>query len=248
MTPMLIIQFLVLTFVVSGVIIFALKKTMYDSTQGAVNRLNKETEDVRAKQTELNEKIKLANEELQKRQKEADALVAKMKEQAEEKAKEEREKLLTKARQESEEIIAKAQATKDAVRRTLEKELDVKAVDVTITILGEVLSQKAKNALHECLITEFIEELDKVDMGVITQNLSEAEVVTATALDKKLKEKLSELLKTKMKKDIAIKNLEDPKIISGAVLRFGSLRLDGSLQNFVRQAGVHLREKIEKSA
>lgn len=248
MTPMLIIQFLVLTFVVSGVIIFALKKTMYDSTQGAVNRLNKETEDVRAKQAELNEKIKQANEELQKRQKEADALVAKMKEQAEEKAKEEREKLLNKARQEGEEIIAKAQATKDAVRRTIEKEMDIKAVDVTISILGEVLSQRAKEALHECLFLEFVDELQKVDMSVITQDINEAEVVTATALDKKLKEKLSDVLKTKMKKEINIKNVEDPKVISGAILRFGSLRLDGSMQNFIRQAGVHLREKIEKSA
>jgi len=248
MTGLLIIQFLVLTFVVSGVIIFALKKTMYDSTQGAVNRLNKETEEVRAKQAELNEKIKQANEELQKRQKEADALVAKMKEEAEEKAKKEREKLLTKARQEGEEIIAKAQGTKDAIRRAIEKEMDMKAVDVTTTILNNVLSQKAKEALHDCLFSEFLEELQKVDMSVITQAVTEAEVITATPLDKKFKEKLSEVLKTKMKKDISIKTAEDPHIISGTILRFGSLRLDGSLQNFIKQAALTQKEKIEKGA
>ena len=91
-------------------------------------------------------------------------------------------------------------------------------------------------------------ELQKVDMSVITQAVEEAEVVTASALDKRLKEKLSEVLKSKMKKEISIKNIEDPKIISGAVLGFGSLRLDGSLQNFIRQTAVHLKEKIEKGA
>ena len=47
--------------------IFFLKKILFDSTQGAVNRLNRETEAVRAKQAELNEKIKQANEELEER-------------------------------------------------------------------------------------------------------------------------------------------------------------------------------------
>lgn len=247
MSMMLIIQFLVLTAIVSGVIIFVLKKTLYDSTQGAVNRLNKETEEVRAKQAELNEKIKQANEELEKRRKEADALVAKMTEDAQEKAKEEREKLVTKARQEGEEIIAKAQATKDAMRKTVEKELEMKLVDFSVDVLNVILSQKAKVALHECLVEEFMNELEKIDTSVITQNVNEAEIITAVAIDKKNKEHLSALLKTKMNREISIKASEDPTIVSGALIKFGSLSLDGSLRNFIKEAGTVLKEKVEKS-
>ena len=140
MNPMLIVQFLVIQSIFFGLVIFVLKKVVHDDTKGAVNRLNKETEEVRAKQAELNEKIKQANEELERRRKEADALVAKMTEEATEKAKEEREKLVNKARQEGEEIIAKAQATKDAMRKAVQKEIEMKMVDFSVEILNTVLT------------------------------------------------------------------------------------------------------------
>ena len=102
MNPLIIVQFLIVQTIFFGLIIFVLKKVLHDDTKGAVNRLNKETEEVRAKQAELNEKIKLANEELERRKKEADALVARMTDEATDNAKEEREKLVNKARQEGE--------------------------------------------------------------------------------------------------------------------------------------------------
>ena len=113
MTGMMILQFLVLMFVVNGVLIFFLRKSLFDSTQGAVNRLNRETADVRSKQSELNKKLKEANQELEKRRGEADSLVAKMQEDAEKKATEEREKIIKKARVDGEEIISKAQKAQD---------------------------------------------------------------------------------------------------------------------------------------
>ena len=67
MNLMFFVQFIVLMFVVVGVIGFFLHKLLIGTTQGAVNRLNSETEATRAKQAELNQKIKEANEELEKR-------------------------------------------------------------------------------------------------------------------------------------------------------------------------------------
>ena len=247
MNPLMIVQFLILQTIFFGIVIFILKKVLHDDTKGAVNRLNKETEEVRAKQTELNAKIKQANEELERRKKEADALVAKMTDEATEKAKEEKEKILNKARQEGDEIIAKAQATKDAMRKQVQKEVETKMVDFSIEILSTVLTQKSGAALHNSLIEDFLTELEKIDMGMIAADVNDAEFITAVAMDKKNKETLAVLLKGKLKRDIKVKATEDPKIVSGAILRFGSLVLDGSLQNFFREAGVSMREKIEKS-
>lgn len=247
MNPTMIVQFLVLQTIFFGLVIFVLKKVLHDDTKGAVNRLNREIEEVRTKQAELNEKIKQANEELDRRKKEADALVAKMTDEAQEKAKEERERLLNKTRQEGEEIIAKAQATKEAMRQSIQKELEMKMADFAGEILNIVLSQKARAALQESLISEFLTELEKIDTTVITQDVHEAEIVTPLLLDKKGKEKLSEILKAKLKRDVTIKASENPKIVGGAILRFGSLSLDGSLQNFIQEAAMSLKEKIEKS-
>ena len=246
MSGMLILQFLVLTFIISGVIIFALKKVLFDSTQGAVNRLNKETETVRIKQGELNQKIKEANEELEKRKKEAQELVQKMTLEAEEAAKAEREKIVNKAREEGEDIIAKANRTKDSIRKVIEKELEFKTIDYTVEILTEVLSEKAKGALNSQLNMEFLEKLEKVDMGLVAAGIDTAEVTTAGELEKLFREKLSQLIQDRLKRDIKIESKVDPQVVGGAILRFGNLTLDGSLRTAVRESGIALKERKEK--
>ena len=157
---MLMIKAIVLGMVFVSVGVFVIWKFSKDTIDKDLNRLNKETEAVRGKQTELNEKIKQASEELTKRRSEADALVLKMKEEAEGKAKEERDKLVNKARQEGEEIIVKANRTKDEIRKSLVKEFNMKTVEFTALIIAQVLSSKGKSAMDECLISEFIENLN----------------------------------------------------------------------------------------
>jgi F0F1-type ATP synthase membrane subunit b/b' len=242
-----VVQIVVMFAIVGGVLIFFLRKLLFDSTQGAVNRLNKETEDVRVKQSELNEKIKQANEELAKRKKEADDLVAKMTDEATEKAKEEREKIINKAREEGEEILAKAQRSKEDLRKVIEKEMEMKTVDFTIEILKRLLSKRSNQALHDSLIEDFLSNLEKVDMGVMTQEINSAEIVTAVPLSDLLKAKAMTILKKKLNRNVAVTNKQDSSIVSGAVLRLGSLALDGSLKNLLFEEGTAIKEKIERS-
>jgi F0F1-type ATP synthase membrane subunit b/b' len=246
MSLKLIFQFLILTTVVSGVLIFFLKKILFDSTQGAVNRLNRETEMVRAKQAELNEKIKLANEELAKRRAEADALVTKMATDAEEKAKQEREKIITKARAEGEEIINKAQKTKDDMRKALEKDLDLRAIDFSVYVMNDVFSDRSASLLNECLIEEFLEGLKTVDMEMIDPKLNEAEIVLVSPLAEKYRNQLNDILQQKLGRTVQLKVVEDKKIIGGIILRFESLALDGSLRYLLKEKGADVKNKVEK--
>ncbi len=225
---------------------FFIWKFSKDTIDKDLNRLNKETEAVRSKQTELNEKIKQASEELSKRKAEADALVVKMTEDAEKAARDEREKLVNKARQEGEEIIVKANNTKEDIRKSIVKEMDMKAVDFTALILNEVLSKEGRTALDECMITEFIESLVKLDMEMIGEDIKTADIVTASALSERMRNLLSETLLKKLGRTIAITATTDPKILSGMILRFGSLALDGSLKSMVRESATGLKEKLEK--
>ena len=147
---MLLIKALIFGMIFVGVLGFIFINFMSRNTEGAVSRLNKETEAVRAKQVELNVKIKEANEELVKRKSEADALVAKMTTDAEDKAKEEREKIIKKARAEGEEIITKAQKSREDIRKAVVKEMELRAVDFSVRMLTEVISQNALIAMDEC--------------------------------------------------------------------------------------------------
>ena len=49
-----------------------------------------------------------------------------------------------------------------------------------------------------------------------------------------------------MNRDIKINATVDPSIVGGIILRFGSLALDGSLQNTFREAGEQLKNKAER--
>jgi len=237
---------LVLGFVFMGVTIFVLKKVLFDSTQGAVNRLNRETEDVRNKQKELNEKIKQANEELTKRRSEADALIAKMKTEAEEKAKEEREKIIKKARADGEDIINRAQRTKDDMRKVLEKEAEMKTVDFTVVILEEILRARTRGAFNISLIEDFYKDLEDVDVSMITDDITTAEVTVSEPLTDDLKKKLSALLKEKLNRTIDLDIKIDDSIISGMILKFGSLSLNGTLKYMLDEKGVEIKDKLEK--
>jgi len=246
MSLKLIFQFLVLTGVISGVLIFFLKKVLFDSTQGAVNRLNRETEDVRKKQAELNEKIKQANEELATRRTEADDLVSKMKDDAHEKANEEREKIITKARSDAEEIINKAQQTKADMRKVIEQETEMKQIDYSAMILHDILEEKAILTLNAALIEEFLKSLETVDMEMINKEINEAEVVSITTLEEKHVQKFRDILKNKLGREIKVSLSEDTKMIGGVILKFGSLALDGSLAHMILEKGTEIKELKEK--
>ena len=240
-----ILQVIVVQGVFFGVIIFFLRRIMLSSTDSAVKRLNSETEAVRAKQAELNRKIKEADEELTKRKKEAEDLTRKMKEEAEEVARTEREKMVKKAREEGEEIISKAQRTKDLIRTEIIKEMELKTIDFSAQILGTVFSEKSRKVLDAQLLADFLESLDKMNLTEVAVETDTAEMITAVEVDNAVKQHLADLLKEKLKSEIKVKNTVNSQILGGAILRFGSLAVDGSLQNMIKDASVALKQKTE---
>jgi F0F1-type ATP synthase membrane subunit b/b' len=240
----IIVQFLVLTFFVSGVIIFFLQRTLVSSTEGAVKRLNDEIAKAGAKQAELSNKIKQADEELEKRRIEAKELANKMRTDAEEETKAEREKIITKARTEAEDIITKAQGAKEKLRVELEKEFDMKVLRASSDIITSVFSDKVKGALEATLIADFLGQLKSIDMTRVGPDVTTAEVITVNPMADAVKKDFSTLLKDKLGRDIVIKNTVDQAIGGGAILKFGSMALDGSIQNAVREKTTLMQQTV----
>lgn len=239
------VKFVILMAVVCGPLILFLRWALLNSTEGAVKRLNREVEQNRSKQAELNQKIKEADEELAKRKAEATELANKMIDAAEEKAQAEREKMIARARAESEEIITKAQGTKEQIRRDLEKEMYLKAVDYSVQILTTILSQDTQKILNSHLLAEFMEGLRKVDMSRIQPEVGAAEVISACLLEPADREQLTRILLEKLRRTIKIDFLEDKQTVGGVILKFGSLALDGSLQKRIKEEAVKIKHKTE---
>ncbi len=242
----LIIQFLILTVVISGGIIFALYMVLIKTVDGAKQRLDRDAEAARKREAELNQKIKEADAELQRRNKELDLMEKKMRQELEEQTTKQKDEMINKARAEAEEIITKAQNAREQIRREVEKTMELKIVDYAAGIILEILSAKVKDVLDKHLVAEFIEKLNQVDMSRIGADIKIADVVSATAIPESLLGDISKVFKDKLSRDIKLNPKIDPKVAGGVILMFESLQLDGSLQNALRESANSLKQQIEK--
>jgi len=241
-----IILFLVLMLITAGGIIIALKMVLFNSVEGAKQRLDRDAEAARKREAELNQKIKEADAELQRRKKELDTLEKKMRQELEEQSAKQKEEIIHKARAEAEEIITKAQNAREQIRREVEKTMEIKIIDYAAGIASEILSVKVKDVLDKYLIAEFIEKLKTVDMSRISTDIKVADVISATAIPESLLTELTQVFKEKLSRDIKLNPKIDPTVVGGVVLMFESLQLDGSLQNALREATAVLKQQVEK--
>lgn len=247
MTFELIIQFLLLTAIISGVLIFVLHRVFVSSVEGAKKRLEHDAEAARAREAELNRKIKQADEELAARKKELDQLEQKMKNELEAEANKHREELIVKARADAEEIIVKAQNAADGIRHDIEKQMELKIIDHATAILGSVLTRRAKAALEQDLVEEFMEQLKNIDMSKISLDIKKADVVTTVGISDADLKRMSAIIKEKASREIALSVKVDPAHLAGIIIQFGSLQLDGSLKTAVRDAALVLKTDVEKA-
>jgi F-type H+-transporting ATPase subunit delta len=74
-------------------------------------------------------------------------------------------------------------------------------------------------------IAQRFEELKAED-----QNVADVEVVSATTLDDRQRERLTGALRDRLRRDVRLHCTVDPGLIGGAVVRSGDLLIDGSLK------------------
>lgn len=242
----LIVQFLILTTVISGAIIFALYLVLIKTVDGAKQRLDRDAEAARERERELNLKIKEADAELQRRQKELDIMERKMRQELEDKAAKQKDEIIQKARAEAEEIIVKAQNAKEGIRRDIEKTMEIRIVDYSSRVVNDVLSNTVKEAVDKQLFAEFIAQLKDVDMGRLGPDVKSADVITANPLDAASLNELVKVFKDKANRDIKLNPKVDKTVIGGVVLQFESLLLDGSLLNSFKTSANAIKAQVEK--
>ena len=242
----MILGFIFLMFVVCGGLIMWIKIMLESSATGAVKRLNDEIASINAKQDELAQKLKQADEDLAQRRQEAKELADKMQSEAEESSKEAKEKIVNDARKEAEDIIVKAKNSTEKMREELEKQVDVKSLGFGMKALNSILSDKAKGVLDTVLINEFLEKLKDIDMTRISPDIQEAELVSLGSIDESIKTKFSELIRSKLNRELKVNMTTDAELGGGIILKFGTMALDGSMRNLIRESAAILQEKVEE--
>jgi F-type H+-transporting ATPase subunit delta len=72
------------------------------------------------------------------------------------------------------------------------------------------------------------------------QNVAEVEVVSATALDERQRERIAGALRKRLRRDVRLHCTVDPGLIGGAVVRSGDLLIDGSLKGKLERLETEL--------
>lgn len=228
-----------------GIVIF-FNILMKKSADSHVNIMNSELEDIKKKKDELSQKLLEIENELKKRKEEADSVALQIKEQAQKEADAVKEDAFKKAKAESEDIINKAHKTINKVHEDIGKELEAKTIDYCANLLKATLSKVAQDAIHSVLIQEFINDLSNADLTKMTIDSQSIDLLTVKSLNEAERGQIVKIISDKLKKKIPLEEKIDESLLGGAILKFGSLNLDGSLATKIRDAALAAKEKIEE--
>jgi len=241
---MVMFQFIVLQILVFSGVIYFLKKIVYGDTESAIKRLGHVYQDLLNKQNELTQKIEQAEKEYQAKKEEGSAIIDKMKYDAMDDMRKKEDEIVKKARAEAEDIINKAHAAKDQFYREIEKELSRKMIDFISGLMGDVFTEKLAQPVHDVLVNDYLARAKDFDLSNVDAALTEIGVRSALPLQKEVMEQLNTLLTTKLKRQITLVEKADKTLVAGIALEFGTLLLDGSLSNSVREAAENHKKKI----
>lgn len=240
---MLITQLIIIQVITFIALVFVLRKIMYSASYLETKRLQQLAEENSKKSQELTSKMEEAERQYREKIEGAEKEAKRLKAQAEEELGRLKEEVLDKARQESERIVNQALNTKEKLKEEIESQMVQKSIEQSLRLIQAVLTAANQLALHEGLVESILEELEKTEPEKLKINIHQGKIITPYEIAKPMKVKMISLLSKKSGKDISLEEEIDKNIIAGISLKFGSLIIDGSLANKLREAAERLKRE-----
>jgi len=169
-----------------------------------------------------------------------------LKERIEKEAQTGKGKVIEEARLESERIIERANKTREMLIEEMQQKIDGKALDRACELIEQVLPEHLRSQMHaqwvEELISGGLEELGSLQLP---EEIQKAQLKSAFALSSKQKESLNQKLKGRLGREVTLEEKIDPTVVAGVTISLGSLVLDGSLKNKIKEA-ARVRQSADK--
>lgn len=231
----MLLQLIIIQAITFVAIVAVLRKLLYTETAKEAKRL-KDLKDENARtQTELNEKIQAAEKAYAEKMAKAENDIKKLHAKAEEEAEGARNKILDEAKIESEQLLKSALNSKDKIREELLLKMREDSPALALQIFKEILSAKAKEAIHKELLKEVVSEIRKSEKARFNFHIKEGEFDSAYPLDRDEKKEIVSLVCDKLGYNITVEEKEKKELAAGIVIKLGGLVIDGSLLNRMRQ-------------
>ena len=233
---MLFLWLVLIQFIIFAFLIFFLKSILTKNITHATTHLHDLNQD-------YNHKLEDAKKKSAEADRYYDEMLLKAKTEAE-KAKvqilkethENQEALVKEARKQSEEIIQQAQRAREEVLKEIEQRIDARATEKASEIVEEILPKEIGKNSHTVWVDELIARgLGAIERMNLSEDISEAEIVSAYALSSEQKAKLQNLIKSKLKRELKLKEEISPALIAGLKITIGSVVIDGSLSFRIKE-------------
>jgi len=242
---MLTLQFIILQIIVFSAVVYFLKRILSGDTESALKRLGAVYEDLLKKQKDLTEKLEAAEKEYQAKKEESATIADKLAGQAMDEARKKEGEILKKARAEAEDILSKAHGSREQYIREIEITASRKTVDFAADLLSSVYDEKLKLLIHAQFIKNFIEQAKKSDLASVDLQGQHPTIRTAIALKKDEKEQLRQVIAEGLGvPDLQVDEALDEKLVAGVAMQIGTLLLDGSFANALKESATQVKEKL----
>lgn len=244
---MLIWQMVLIQIVTFALIIAFLRWLLYSNIRRVLKRLQHLNRENLEREKVLKEEMEKARKEAQRMIDEARTEAEAIKEEARAAGEKDREEIILKAREESKRLVS--EAVKDCRRKEMEADMKMKEqmIYAAVDIVKRIFTQRGKEALHNQIVDELLEEIEGIEKEKIRVEGNEARVICAIALDSEQKKKIKKILIAKFNKEVNITEEVDPGIVAGLVLRLERFVVDGSLSNKLKKVLPLIKEKAKEA-
>ncbi len=245
---MLLINFIILQAIVFGVVIYFLRRIFYGDTQSAINRLEGVHQDLMKKQKDLEEKITAAEKVYTEKKQEAETVADKTKTEAVNEIRQKQDEMMKKAKKEADELVDRAKLASEKHYREIEKQVRMNLIETAANLLLSALSHRSVEMVHHQLVKEFIDGGKDMDLTTVREHIDKLIVKTPMPLTKEEMLLLDAFIRGKLNRKIEIEEIVDPTGIAGIALQFGTLIIDSSLANYIRDASQESQQAIKKES
>lgn len=238
---LVVVGFVIIQTIVFTIVILILRRLMYKDTMSAVNRLKLVDEDNVKRMDGMKQKIREAEEEYRRKMEQTAEDVRKQREEAMKETAKEKEKILVKAREESDRIVSSAKKLEVRAGQRIAMELEMKGMEFAGKLVRTLFSTEIEKILDGQLVNELIAEIENMDAGRLSVDVGEVGITTRYPLNAAHKTKIKSIMEKKMGHKVDLREEVKEGMIGGIILKLGSLILDGSLENKIKEAMEELK-------
>jgi F0F1-type ATP synthase delta subunit len=233
---MLIASLVVLQLIIFIVLIFVFSKIMTQKVSLSTKHFDEMSQDYDERARRIDEQLQEANVKAQEIVSSAQNEAEKIKSDTIKQTEGERDKIIQAARAQAEEIIQQADKSRNQILSEIEERIAKEAINQACDLCHDTLPEEFRKLVHNQWVEELIENgFSRAERLRLPEGTVGVKIISAFALGDEQRKKISKKLKDTFGHEITIEEQVDPKVVAGLVINVGSLVLDGSLKNKIKE-------------